>query len=614
MADDNDRSGNFDLSRLRLRRNESNSAGAGVPTAPEAPAAPQLRSSGATGESSTTAPTAPLATTTPSPVSPASQAPTVSDRGTPSPSLLDVARKHILPILEKRISTTEVKQQPRGTIARKVQQVLSEWLAATGQELNLIDQRNMVTFLVNTVFERVRKEFPDARTGSETSQALATSPDNKMNPQVGYSVGSVNLQHKETVLNAKSKVQPVLMNRIDTTAAATLPRNELQRQIEVVIAEILLEQKVQLNKQEKQELVQVLLNDMLGLGPLEPLLNDPTITDIMVNGPNQTFVEKNGKLVLTDVKFRDNQHLINISTRIVSAIGRRVDESSPMCDARLLDGSRVNIVIPPLAIDGPSLSIRKFSSKAITLPMMVQTGNLSAEMATVLQIAGRCRLNIIISGGTGAGKTTLLNALSNNIGADERVVTVEDSAELKLQQAHVVRLETRAANLEGDGEITIRDLIKNALRMRPDRIIVGECRGAEIIDMLQAMNTGHDGSMSTIHANNPRTALTRMENMLNMAGFNMPEKVTRSMISSAVNLIVQISRMRDGVRRISHIMEVVGMEESTVMFQDLFWYEFQEETADGKLLGKYVSSGLRPHFTKRAEYYGLSKPLIEAMG
>lgn len=611
MTDNNERSGGFDLSRLRLRRADSDRTG--VPIAPEAPSSPTPpRASFPAEHPSAVAPMAPAATPAPAPT----HAPAISagDRTPTSPSLLDVARKHIVPILEKRISTPEARQQPRGTIARKVQQVLSEWLAATGQELTLIDQRNMVTLLVNSVFDRVRKEYPDARNDADANQPLSASSDGKMMPQVGYTVGSVSTQIKETVLNAKSKVQPLLMNRIDTTAAATLPRNELQRQIDVVIAEILLEQKVQLNKQERQELVQVLLNDMLGLGPLEPLLSDPTITDIMVNGPNQTFVEKNGKLVLTDIKFRDNQHLINISTRIVSAIGRRVDESTPICDARLLDGSRVNIIIPPLALDGPSLSIRKFSNKAITLPMMVQSGNLSAEMATVLQIASRARLNVIVSGGTGAGKTTLLNALSNNIGADERVVTVEDSAELKLQQAHVVRLETRPANLEGDGEITIRDLIKNALRMRPDRIIVGECRGGEVIDMLQAMNTGHDGSMSTIHANNPRTALTRMENMLNMAGFSMPEKVTRSMISSAVNLIVQIARMRDGVRRVSHIMEVVGMEENTIICQDLFWYEFQEETADGRLMGKFVSSGLRPHFTKRAEYYGLSKPLIEAMG
>jgi pilus assembly protein CpaF len=334
----------------------------------------------------------------------------------------------------------------------------------------------------------------------------------------------------------------------------------------------------------------------------------------MVNGPNRVFVERQGKLQLTDVKFRDNQHLMNISTRIVSQVGRRIDESSPMVDARLADGSRVNIIIPPLALDGAALSIRKFSDKGITLPMYVQWGCMSPQMATVLQIAGRCRINVLISGGTGSGKTTLLNALSQMIDPTERVITVEDSAELRLMQPHVVRLETRPANLEGDGEITIRDLIKNSLRMRPDRIIVGECRGGEIIDMLQAMNTGHDGSMSTIHANSPRTALTRIENMLNMAGFTLPIRAARSMISSAVDLIVQVQRLHDGSRKVTHIMEVVGMEEDTIVSQDLFWFDFKGEGPDGKITGEYVSSGLRPHFAKKADYYGLGKPLIEAMG
>jgi pilus assembly protein CpaF len=284
-----------------------------------------------------------------------------------------------------------------------------------------------------------------------------------------------------------------------------------------------------------------------------------------------------------------------------------------MCDARLADGSRVNLIIPPLALDGTSMSIRKFGNKGLTLATMARNNSLSPQMAKVLELAAACRANIIVSGGTGSGKTTLLNALSQAISPEERVVTVEDSAELRLLQPHVVRLETRPANLEGEGEITIRDLIKNALRMRPDRVIVGECRSSEVIDMLQAMNTGHDGSMSTIHANNPRTCLTRLENMLNMSGFNMPEKVIRSMVASALEMIVQVQRMRDGKRRVTHIMEIVGMEDNVILCQDLFWWKFIEETPDGNLIGEYACSGVMPHFAKKATYFGREQELLDAM-
>jgi pilus assembly protein CpaF len=353
---------------------------------------------------------------------------------------------------------------------------------------------------------------------------------------------------------------------------------------------------------------------MLGLGPIEPLLADATVSDILVNGPKQVYVERKGKLELTGVTFRDNAHVMSIATRIVTAVGRRVDESTPLVDARLADGSRVNIIAPPLAIDGCSISIRKFSKKTITLDSMAQSGTISPEMAVVLKIASRARLNIVISGGTGSGKTTTLNALSQMIDEGERICTIEDAAELQLQQPHVVRLETRPPNLEGKGEITMRDLVKNTLRMRPDRIILGEIRGAEAMDVLQAMNTGHDGSLCTIHANRPREALTRLENMVGMSGVNLPAKAVRQQIAAAVHMIVQVSRMRDGGRRIIAITEVVGMEGEIITTQDLFTYQFEGETADGKLKGKFVSSGLRPHFTPRAEYYGLDKALLEAMG
>ena len=404
------------------------------------------------------------------------------------------------------------------------------------------------------------------------------------------------------------------MSRIDLAAAVSLPRKELVRQLEGVVGELLVEHRIQLNRPEQADLVYQIVNDMMGLGPLEPLLEDESITDIMINGPKQVYVERRGKIDLSSVTFEDNTHLLNICNRIVSRVGRRVDEASPICDARLLDGSRVNIIIPPLAIDGPSVSIRKFGKRQIGFDQMVQQGNISPAMATVLRVASRCRLNLVVSGGTGSGKTTLLNALSGMIDNGERVVTIEDAAELRMQQPHVVRLETRPANLEGNGEVTMRDLVKNALRMRPDRIILGEVRGPEAIDLLQAMNTGHDGSMGTLHANRPREALTRLENMVTMGQSNLPPKAIRSQIAGSLQLIVQISRMRDGVRRITHITEVIGMEGEVVITQDLFTYEFKGEAADGSLSGSFKSSGLRPHFLPRAAYYGLDKVLMEVVG
>ena len=419
--------------------------------------------------------------------------------------------------------------------------------------------------------------------------------------------------HRASVDAAKIRIQPLIMDRMDVTAAAELPREEFERQLFGWVNELLAETKTQLNFAEQRDLIELLIADMLGLGPLEPLLADDTVTDIMVNGPKQVYVERRGKLEFTDVTFRDNAHVMNIALRIVSRIGRRIDESVPLVDARLADGSRVNIIIPPLAIDGPSVSIRKFSKKSITLDTMAEQGNISPQMATLLKIAARCRLNILISGGTGSGKTTLLNAMSRMIDPAERTVTIEDAAELQLQQPHVVRLETRPPNLEGEGEITMRDLLRNALRMRPDRIILGEIRGDEAIDVLQAMNTGHDGSMSTIHANRPREALTRLENMIGMSGINLPSRALRTQIAGAVNMILQVNRMRDGMRRVTHVMEIVGMEGDVITTQDLFTFDFEGETADGKLRGNYRSGGVRPHFLPRAEYFGLDRALLECV-
>lgn len=408
----------------------------------------------------------------------------------------------------------------------------------------------------------------------------------------------------------KELIYARLMEQIDLPTASRMPLDELRHQITDVIGEIVMEQKLPINQGEQQLLATQIVDDMIGLGPLEPLLKDELITDIMVNGPDQIYIERKGKLELTDIRFRDNDHVMNIAQRIVTAIGRRVDESSPICDARLKDGSRVNVIATPLALKGCTISIRKFAKKKITLDIMASQKNISDDVCKLLKIAGACRLNLIISGGTGSGKTTLLNAMSRMIDHGERVVTIEDAAELQLQQPHVVPLETRPKNLEGDGEITMRDLVKNALRMRPDRIILGEVRGGEAMDLLQAMNTGHDGSMGTLHANNPREALTRLENMVNMSGMRLPSHAIRHQISSAVQLIVQIQRMRDGIRRITHVTEVLGMEGEVIITQDLYTYVFHGEDEHGKLVGEFKSSGLRPNFTKQAAYFGLDKALL----
>ena len=524
------------------------------------------------------------------------------------------------PLIRQRFAEQDFSGIPRPELALRVGQIVAN-AAGDGEPLNLLDRRFLITELISWLLAGAGDGSSPALDAVAAPQVSAASTGSMST--VGVQQAMVQAAHPQAsnptsqtpeVTQAIAKVQPLVLERLDVTAASQLPRDQLTYQISEIVAEVLSDEKMRVNNAEQQAIVDIILDDMLGLGPLEPLLADPSITDIMVNGPEQTYVERAGKIELSEVRFRDNDHLINIARRIVSQVGRRVDESTPLVDARLLDGSRVNIIIPPLAIDGPSISIRKFAKKGITLDLMQQQGNISDQMATVLKVASRSRLNILISGGTGSGKTTLLNAMSQMIDPGERIVTIEDAAELQLQQPHVVRLETRPPNLEGSGEITMRDLVKNSLRMRPDRIILGEVRGSEAVDMLQAMNTGHDGSLGTIHANRPREALTRLENMVGLAGINLPARAVRTQIAAALDLIVQVSRMRDGMRRITHIEEVVGMEGEIITTQTLFTYEFTGEGSDGKLLGHFKSSGLRPHFTPNAAYFGLERPLLEAMG
>jgi pilus assembly protein CpaF len=497
------------------------------------------------------------------------------------------ARDQLLARLQVEILPERRHLLSRGELAKLVESSAQSYLLRHAIETNALERRDLVTALMEGLLS------PSAP-ASDADPAAAQRRANRA-----------------VIEAAKAQIQPLVLEHMDIATAAEMPRATFEAQLSGWVKELLAENKIQLNFGEQRDLVQSLIADMLGLGPLEPLIEDETVTDIMVNGPGQVYIERGGKLEMTEIAFRDDQHVMNVATKIVSRIGRRVDESSPLVDARLQDGSRVNIIIPPLAIDGPSISIRKFSKKTITLDVMAHQGNISPEMSTLLKIAARCRLNILISGGTGSGKTTLLNALSRLIDTAERTVTIEDAAELQLQQPHVVRLETRPSNLEGTGEITMRDLLRNALRMRPDRIILGEIRGAEALDVLQAMNTGHDGSMSTIHANRPREALTRLENMVGMTGINLPSHAVRTQIAAAVNMIVQVSRMRDGMRRVVEIIEVVGMEGDVITTQELFSYQYQGETGDGRLRGVFQSSGLRPYFLPRAEYFGLDRPLLE---
>jgi len=439
-------------------------------------------------------------------------------------------------------------------------------------------------------------------------KAAASAPA----PYQGGAQQSMN--QSEDYYDTKSNIFNALFETINVSALASMRPEKAREEIRQIVDEIISIRNVRLSVAEQDQLITEVCDDILGYGPLEPLLARDDIADIMVNGARDVFIETGGKMQKTNIRFRDNTQLMNICQRIVSQVGRRVDESSPICDARLLDGSRVNVIAPPLAIDGPALTIRKFKKDKLTLSNLVDFKSISSPGAKVLQIIGACQCNVVISGGTGSGKTTLLNCLTGFIHPDERIITCEDAAELQLQQPHVVRLETRPPNLEGKGKISMSDLVKNCLRMRPERIIVGEVRGPEAFDLLQAMNTGHDGSMGTLHANSPREALSRLESMITMGGFNLPAKTIREMIVGSVDVIVQAARLRDGSRRITHITEVIGMEGDVIVTQDLLLYEMDGEDADGKIKGQHKSTGIaRPAFWDRARYFNLERQLAEAL-
>jgi pilus assembly protein CpaF len=453
------------------------------------------------------------------------------------------------------------------------------------------------------------KSQPDAAVVAPHGVAKAAESPKPAGPTI-----RITRSRSEEYYDVKTTVFNALIDTIDLTQLARLDADAAREEIRDIVSEIISIKNVVMSISEQEELLEDICNDVLGYGPLEPLLARDDIADIMVNGAETCFIEVNGKVQNTDIRFADNSQLMNICQRIVSQVGRRVDEASPICDARLPDGSRVNVIVPPLAIDGPALTIRKFKKDKLTLDQLVKFGSVSPEGRTILSIIGKCRCNVVISGGTGSGKTTLLNCLTAYIESDERIVTCEDSAELQLQQPHVVRLETRPPNLEGEGEITMRDLVRNCLRMRPERIIVGEVRGPEAFDLLQAMNTGHDGSMGTLHSNSPRECISRLESMIMMGGFQLPTKTIREMITGSIDIIVQAARLRDGSRRITHITEVVGMEGDVVTLQDLFIFDITGEDANGRLIGRHRSTGIaRPRFWERAQYYGEEHRLASAL-
>jgi pilus assembly protein CpaF len=406
----------------------------------------------------------------------------------------------------------------------------------------------------------------------------------------------------------KHRIHSTLLDRVDLESMQRLSQDQIREELAILIERLLDESMVVINDQERRTLTRDIQHEVLGFGPLEPLLSDPTVSDILVNTSQQVYVERGGCLELSDISFVDDAHLLKIIDKIVSRVGRRIDESSPMVDARLPDGSRVNAIIPPLAIDGPILSIRRFSADPLRLRSLVDLASMTESMATILQAVGRAKINILISGGTGSGKTTMLNAISGFIRDNERVVTIEDAAELQLQQPHVVRLETRPPNLEGRGEVTQRALVRNALRMRPDRIILGEVRGPEALDMLQAMNTGHEGSMATIHANTPRDALTRLENMISMAAAGLPTKAMRQQISSAIGVVVQVARLTDGKRKVVSVQEVTGMEGEIITMQEIFSFRQTGLNAEGAVQGYFSATGVRPRFSERLSNFGITVP------
>ncbi|WP_421792848.1 CpaF family protein [Hyphobacterium sp.] len=455
-------------------------------------------------------------------------------------------------------------------------------------------------------------EKPKPKPAEKPAGKPANMP--KPAPKVKPVATTADSQRTDEYYAIKTTIFNALIDTIDLGALAQLDNETAAEEIRDIVTEIISIKNVAMSIAEQERLLQDICNDVLGYGPLEPLLARDDIADIMVNGAGDVFIEVSGRVEKTNIRFRDNGQLMNICQRIVSQVGRRVDEASPICDARLADGSRVNVIAPPLALDGPTLTIRKFKKDKLRMSNLVDFGSISPEGAKVLEIIGASRCNVLISGGTGSGKTTLLNCMTGFISEEERIITCEDAAELQLQQPHVVRLETRPKNLEGSGEVTMRDLVKNCLRMRPERIIVGEVRGPEAFDLLQAMNTGHDGSMGTLHANSPREGLSRIESMITMGGYNLPSKTIREMIAGSIDIVVQAARMRDGSRKITHITEVMGMEGDVIITQDLFLYEIEGEDADGKITGAHKSTGIaRPRFWDRARYYGLERDLAAAL-
>ncbi len=464
--------------------------------------------------------------------------------------------------------------------------------------------------------EAGRTPFPSAGLAAPIIGAPTGKPNvgGPPNPAPAPSAPAMDSRRSESYYEVKGTVFGALIEAIDLAQLAKLDADSAREEIRDIVNEIIAIKNIVMSIAEQEDLLDDICNDVLGYGPLEPLLARDDIADIMVNGSSTVYIEVAGKIQRTGIRFRDNQQLLNICQRIVSQVGRRVDESSPICDARLPDGSRVNAIVPPLSIDGPALTIRKFKRDKLTLEQLVRFGSISPEGAEILKVIGRCRVNTLISGGTGSGKTTLLNCLTRYIEDDERIVTCEDAAELQLQQPHVVRLETRPPNLEGEGQITMRDLVRNCLRMRPERIIVGEVRGPEAFDLLQAMNTGHDGSMGTLHANTPREALSRLESMITMGGFSLPSRTIREMICASVDVVVQAARLRDGSRRITHVTEVIGLEGDVIITQDIFVYDLLGEDANGKLIGRHRSTGIgRPKFWERARYYGDEARLAAAL-
>ncbi|MBV9433957.1 MAG: CpaF family protein [Hyphomicrobiales bacterium] len=453
-----------------------------------------------------------------------------------------------------------------------------------------------------------------ARTSPTPAPSLAVVQRDEPPPAPAAQPLSSEQARSDEYYQTKSMVFGALIEAIDVSQLAKLDTESAREEIRDIVSEIIRLKNVMMSIAEQEDMLDDICNDVLGYGPLEPLLARDDIADVMVNGAQKTYIEVSGKIQLTPVRFRDNSQLMNVCQRIVSQVGRRVDESSPICDARLPDGSRVNVIVPPLAIDGPALTIRKFKKDKLTLDQLTKFGSISQPGADILKIIGRVRCNVLISGGTGSGKTTLLNCLTRYIDDDERIITCEDAAELQLQQPHVVRLETRPPNLEGQGQVTMRDLVRNCLRMRPERIIVGEVRGPEAFDLLQAMNTGHDGSMGTLHANSPREALSRVESMITMGGFALPPRNIREMMVSSVDVIVQAARLRDGSRRITHITEVMGMEGDVIITQDIVVFDMGSEDANGRVTGRHVSTGIgRPRFWERARYFGESARLAAAL-